>query len=73
MDIQALARVISIPAGGESTGLHTVDEINGWIDIMNDFQHSGDWSSLLHSKVQATLDPRIRANYKDRAGATVEY
>ncbi len=73
VDTKALARVMSIPAGGESTGLHAVDEINGWTYIMSNFQHAGDWSSSLHSKVQATLDPLIRANYKDRAGAAVGY
>jgi hypothetical protein len=64
---------MSIPAGGESTGLHAVDEINGWTYIMSNFQHAGDWSSSLHAKVQATLDPLVRANYKDRFGAAVGY
>jgi hypothetical protein len=39
---------------------------------MNNFQHAGDWTKL-HSKVQATLDPLVRANYKDRFGAAVGY
>ena len=73
VDTKKLSRIMSIPAGGESTGLHAVDEINGWTYIMSNFQHAGDWSSSLHSKVQATLDPLIRANYKDRFGASVGY
>jgi len=73
VDTKALARVMSIPAGGESTGLHAVDEINGWTYIMSNFQHAGDWSSTLHAKVQATLDPLVRANYKDRFAASVGY
>ncbi|WP_394780320.1 PhoX family protein, partial [Undibacterium sp.] len=72
VDTKELSRVMSIPAGGESTGLHAVDEINGWTYIMSNFQHPGDWSSL-HAKVQATLDPLVRANYKDRYGAAVGY
>jgi secreted PhoX family phosphatase len=72
VDTKTLARIMSIPAGGESTGLHAVDEINGWTYIMSNFQHAGDWGSI-HSKVQATLDPLIRANYKDRYGAAVGY
>ena len=72
IDTKQLARLMSIPAGGESTGLHAVDEINGWTYIMSNFQHAGDWSSL-HAKVQATLDPLIRANYKDRFAASVGY
>lgn len=72
VDTKALARVMSIPAGGESTGLQAVDEINGWTYIMSNFQHAGDWGAI-HSKVQATLDPLVRANYKDRYGAAVGY
>jgi uncharacterized protein len=73
VDTKLLSRIMSIPAGGESTGLQAVDEINGWTYIMSNFQHAGDWSSSLHSKVQATLDPLIRANYKDRFAASVGY
>ncbi|AMM24877.1 PhoX family protein [Variovorax sp. PAMC 28711] len=72
VDTKALARVMSIPAGGESTGLHAVDELNGWTYIMSNFQHAGDWGSI-HGKVQATLDPLVRANYKDRFGSAVGY
>ncbi len=73
VDTKALARVMSIPSGGESTGLQAVDEINGWTYIMSNFQHPGDWSGSLHAKVQATLDPLVRANYKDRFAASVGY
>ncbi len=72
IDTKALSRVMSIPAGGESTGLHAVDEINGWTYIMSNFQHAGDWGSI-HSAVKATLDPLIKANYKDKFGAAVGY
>ncbi|MBS0452954.1 MAG: DUF839 domain-containing protein [Proteobacteria bacterium] len=72
VDTKKLSRLMSIPAGGESTGLHAVDEINGWTYIMSNFQHAGDWGSI-HSKVQATLDPLVRANYKDRYAAAVGY
>jgi uncharacterized protein len=73
VDTKVLSRLMSIPSGGESTGLHAVDEINGFTYIMSNFQHAGDWSSSLHAKVQTTLDPLIRANYKDRFGASVGY
>jgi secreted PhoX family phosphatase len=72
VDSKQLSRVMSIPAGGESTGLHAVDEINGWTYIMSNFQHAGDWGAI-HAKVKDTLDPMIRANYKDKAGAAVGY
>jgi hypothetical protein len=40
---------------------------------MSNFQHPGDWESPLHDTVKATLDPLIRANYKNRFGAAVGY
>ena len=73
VDTKALSRVLSTPSGAESTGLHAVDEINGWTYIMSNFQHAGDWIPALHGKVQATLDPLVRAQYKDRFGAAVGY
>ena len=72
IDTKALSRIMSIPAGGESTGLHAVDEINGWTYIMSNFQHAGDWGAI-HNVVKSTLDPLVRANYKDKSGAAVGY
>ena len=73
VDTQQLARILSCPAGAESTGLHAVDAIHGWTYIMSNFQHPGDWENGLHDKVRATLDPLVRANFKDRFGAAVGY
>ncbi|MDO8249923.1 MAG: DUF839 domain-containing protein [Rhodoferax sp.] len=72
VDTQQLSRLMSMPAGAEATGLGVVDDLNGWTYITTNFQHPGDWNSL-HGKVQATLDPLVRANYKDRFGAAVGY
>ena len=72
IDTKVLSRIMSIPAGGESTGLHAVDELNGWTYIMSNFQHAGDWGGI-HSTVKSTLDPLIKANYKDKFGAAVGY
>ncbi len=72
VDSGQLARLMSIPAGGESTGLHAVDEVNGWTYIMSNFQHAGDWGSI-HQQVRGILDPLVRANYKDKSGAAVGY
>jgi len=73
VDTKVLTRLLSTPAGAESTGLHAVDDMNGFAYIMSNFQHAGDWSSSLHAKVRTTLDPLIRANYRDRYGAAVGY
>ena len=72
IDTKVLSRIMSIPAGGESTGLHAVDELNGWTYIMSNFQHAGDWGGI-HNVVKATLDPLLKANYKDKFGAAVGY
>jgi uncharacterized protein len=73
VDTKRLDRILSCPAGAESTGLHAVDDINGWTYIMSNFQHAGDWEKGLHDKVQTALDPLVRANYKGRFGAAVGY
>ncbi|SIL02222.1 Uncharacterised protein [Mycobacteroides abscessus subsp. abscessus] len=65
--------MLSCPAGAESTGLHAVDSINGFTYVMSNFQHVGDWEAGIHDKVKATLDPLVRANYKDRFGSAVGY
>lgn len=72
IDTKVLSRIMSIPSGGESTGLHAVDELNGWTYIMSNFQHAGDWLGI-HSNVKTTLDPLIKANYNDKFGAAVGY
>lgn len=73
VDTKVLSRLMSMPSGAEATGLHVVDDLNGWTYIMSNFQHPGDWHAKLHQKVQNTLDPLVRANYKDRFGAAVGY
>ncbi len=72
VDTKALSRVMSIPAGGESTGLQAVDELNGWTYIMSNFQHPGDWGGI-HAVVKPTLDPLVKANYRNKFGAAVGY
>jgi len=73
VDSKKLSRLMSMPSGAEATGLHVVDDLNGWTYIMSNFQHAGDWISGLHSKVQTTLDPMVRANYRDRFACAVGY
>ncbi|WEX92171.1 DUF839 domain-containing protein [Achromobacter spanius] len=72
VDTKALSRLLSCPVAAESTGLQAVDEINGWTYIMSNFQHPGDWGSV-HAVVRPTLEPLIKANYKDGFGAAVGY
>lgn len=72
VDTKALSRLLSCPVAAESTGLQAVDEINGWTYITSNFQHAADWTGL-HAKVRPTLEPLVKANYKDGFGASVGY
>ena len=73
VDTRELSRILSCPAGAESTGLHAVDDVNGFSYIMSNFQHPGDWESPLHDKVKAVLDPLESANYHGKFSAAVGY
>ena len=64
---------MSCPAGAESTGLHAVEDVDGFSDIVSNLQHPGDWESPLHDVVKDTLDPLVRANYNGRFSAAVGY
>jgi len=78
VDTKQLSRILSTPAGAESTGLHAVDDVNGFTYVMSNFQHAGDWelekdasgnvTGGLHVKVYEKLTPLIKANYADANG-----
>ena len=78
VDTKQLSRILSTPAGAESTGLHAVDDLNGFTYVMSNFQHAGDWelerdaagnvTGGLHAKVYEKLTPLIEANYADAGG-----
>jgi uncharacterized protein len=68
VDSKVLARVMSVPAGAEATGLHAEDSLNGWTYVMSNFQHPGDWSGL-----SAGVQAAINSNYKNKFGAAVGY
>jgi hypothetical protein len=78
VDTKELSRILSTPSGAESTGLHAVDEVNGFTYIMSNFQHAGDWelkkddagnvTGGLHIKVYKELEPLIKKNYADSRG-----
>lgn len=73
VDTKELSRILSCPAGAESTGLHAVDDVNGFSYIMSNFQHPGDWESPLHDKVKTVLEPLEAANYNGKFSAAVGY
>jgi secreted PhoX family phosphatase len=86
VDTNTLDRILSTPAGAESTGLHAVDEVNGWTYIMSNFQHPGDeWNrfykidattgarSGLSADLMTQIDTAIDANYNKKFAAAVGY
>ncbi|MGE0115739.1 MAG: PhoX family phosphatase [Steroidobacteraceae bacterium] len=73
VDTKTLSRILSCPAGAESTGLHAVDDVNGFSYIMSNFQHPGDWESPLHDVVKGVLEPLEKANYNGKFSAAVGY
>ncbi len=72
VDSKKLSRIMSVPAGAESTGLQAVDNLNGFSYLMSNFQHAGDWSGI-HSLVKAGADPLINANWNNKKSAAIGY
>lgn len=60
IDTKKLSRILSLPAGAESTGLQVVENLNGHAYIMSNAQHQGDFTkttdSTLKSKLAAMID-----------------
>jgi uncharacterized protein len=73
VDTKKLSRILSTPAGAECTGLHAVDEINGWTYIMSNFQHAGEFIGTTVQGVKDAVGPLIKTNYKDGFSAVVGY
>ncbi len=69
-----LQRVLSSPAGAECTGLHGVDDLNGWTYILSGFQHAGEYTSGTVQAVKDAAGPVITASYKGlMKGAAIGY
>lgn len=73
VDSGKLERVLSCPAGAESTGLHGVEDLNGWTYILSSFQHAGEYTDATVQAVRDAVDAQINSNYKNKVAATVGY
>ena len=76
VDTKKLSRLLSCPAGAESTGLHAVDEINGWTYILSNFQHAGDeWNRFptLPAALKDQVNLIINTKYGNKASGAVGY
>jgi len=76
VDTKKLERLLSCPAGAESTGLHAVDEINGFTYVMSNFQHPGDeWNRFptLPAALKDQINTAINSKYNGKFSAAVGY
>ncbi len=74
LDTGRLERLLSAPAGAECTGLHGVDDLNGWTYILSGFQHAGEYTGATVQAVKDAAGPGIAANYKGpMKGAAIGY
>lgn len=68
VDTKKLSRLLSLPAGAESTGLQVVENMNGHAYIMSNAQHIGDFTKTTPDSVKKNLD-----GFYDKFNAPVGY
>lgn len=68
VDTQKLSRLLSLPAGAESTGLQVVENVNGHAYIMSNAQHLGDYTKTTPDTVKNKVGKFI-----DKYNAPVGY
>jgi len=59
IDTKKLSRILSTPAGAESTGLQVVENLNGYAYIMSNAQHQGDFTKTTSKELKNNLTPLI--------------
>ena len=68
VDSHKLSRLLSLPAGAESTGLQVVENVNGHTYIMSNAQHLGDFTKTTPKNVKEEISWNI-----DKFNAPVGY
>jgi len=59
IDTKKLSRILSVPAGAESTGLQVVENMNGHAYIMSNAQHQADFIKTMPKELQEKVAPKI--------------
>lgn len=72
IDTQKLARLVSLPAGAEGTGLSVVDNMNGFTYILSNLQHPGD-EMILPDPLKKEVDALINKNFDNKKDGLVGY
>jgi len=73
VDTKQLTRILSVAAGGESTGLQAVPALNGHAYIMANSQHHGDWIKPQNKDLTARLQARAVEKFGTNALGTPNY
>lgn len=73
VDTGKLSRLLSLPAGAESTGLQAVDDLNGFAYVMANFQHAGEYIGSMDATLKGQVDPIVNARWLNKRKAAVGY
>lgn len=60
IDTRHLARILSVPAGAEVTGLQVVEDLGGHAYIMSNYQHAGDFSEEVNGDMKNEIMSLIK-------------
>jgi secreted PhoX family phosphatase len=72
VDTKKLSRIMSVPAGGEATGLQVVDDLNGFSYIMSNLQHPGD-EMILPEPLKSEVNGFINQYWDNKRAGSVGY
>jgi secreted PhoX family phosphatase len=73
VDSGELARILSVAAGAESSGLQVIDNLNGHAYVMSNAQHQGDWPASTPAEVRRRLTAQAAATYGRNAKGVPYY
>ncbi|WCK54559.1 DUF839 domain-containing protein [Aneurinibacillus sp. Ricciae_BoGa-3] len=75
VDTGKLSRILSVPAGGEATGLQAVDNLNGFKYVMSNFQHPGDELDKfkMPEELKAEVIKHINENFDNKRSGAIGY
>lgn len=73
VDSGKLSRILSTPAGAESTGLQAVDDLNGFAYVMSNFQHPGEYIKTMDAALKGEVDPLINSKWANKKKAGIGY
>jgi hypothetical protein len=68
VDTRKLSRILSVPMGGEATGLQVTDNINDHAYVMSNYQHAGERINIKDEALKAEVE-----SLTDRFKAAIGY